>query len=89
MLVRMCRTAGGFEPDIRHRASDMRVMLALVGRGRAVAMVPALGQPESDGGVAVRGIAEQRFTRDVFAAVRAADRERPATRAGVKALRAK
>ncbi len=89
MLVRICRTAGGFEPDIRHRASDMQVMLALVARGRAVAMVPALGQPETDGGVAVRRIAEKRFTRDVFAAVRAADRERPATGAVVEALREK
>ena len=89
MLVRMCRATGGFEPDIRHRASDMTVMLALVARGRAVAMVPALGQPERDEAVAVRGIAEQRFTRDVFAAVRAVDRERPATRAVVEALSAK
>ena len=58
MFVRICRSVGGFEPDIRHRANDMRVMLALVARGRAVAMVPALGKPGADRDVEIRPLAE-------------------------------
>ena len=86
MFARICRSVGGFEPDIRHRANDMRVMLALVARGRAVAMVPALGKPGGDRDVEVRPLAEGSFSRSIFAAVRAADRARPATAAVVSAL---
>ncbi len=86
MLTRICRSVGGFEPRIRHRANDMRVMLALVARGRAVAMVPALGEPEGGTGVAIRRLAEGSFSRSIFAAVRASDRARPATAAVVSAL---
>ena len=88
MLARICRSVGGFEPDIRHRANDMRVMLALVARGRAVAMVPSLGRPGMDPDVVVRPLAEGGFSRAIFAAVRATDRERPATAAVLSAFAA-
>jgi DNA-binding transcriptional LysR family regulator len=86
MCERICRSIGGFEPDVRHRASDLQLLLELVARGGAVAFVPALGRPERDERVAVRRIAEGRFERAVFVAVRTADRTRPSTAAVVAAL---
>jgi DNA-binding transcriptional LysR family regulator len=85
MFERLCRSVGGFEPDVRYRVNDLRLLLALVADGRAAAMVPALGRPQ---GVTVRPIAEGRFTRALFVATRASDRERPSTSAVVAAIRA-
>jgi DNA-binding transcriptional LysR family regulator len=86
MFVRLCRGIGAFEPDIRHRASDFRILLDLVGGGHAVALLPALGRPEADPGVAVRPLADGRFPRRLFLLVRAADRPRPALDAVVSVL---
>jgi DNA-binding transcriptional LysR family regulator len=86
MCERVCRTVGGFEPDIRHRANDMRLLLDLVARG-CTALLPALGRPESDGRVGVRRIAEGPMSRAIFVAVRASDRSRPSTAAVVEVLR--
>jgi hypothetical protein len=62
----------------------MRLLLALVAAGRAAAIVPALGRPEPE---LVRTIAEGRFTRALFVAIRTSDRERPSTSAMVAAIR--
>ena len=86
MCERICRSIGGFEPDVRHRVNDMQLLLELVARGSAVALVPELGRPARDARVAVRRIAEARFERALFVAVRAADRARPTTAAVVAAL---
>ena len=42
MTQRTCRELGGFDPDIRHRANDATISLALVARGLAVTMLPEL-----------------------------------------------
>jgi DNA-binding transcriptional LysR family regulator len=86
MCDRICRSIGGFEPDIRHRAYDMGLLLDLVARGY-VAIVPALGQPARDPRVEVRPIAGDTVSRAIFVAVRASDRARPSTAAVVEALR--
>ena len=83
MFDRLCRSVGGFEPDVRYRVNDMQLLLALVATGRAAAIVPALGRPE---GVTVRPIAEGRFSRALFVATRAGDRARPSTAAVVAAI---
>jgi DNA-binding transcriptional LysR family regulator len=87
MFDRLCRSVGGFEPDVRHRVNDMQLLLGLVADGRAAAIVPALGRPERDPRVAVRSIAEGRFSRELFVATRASDQARPATAAVVAAIR--
>jgi DNA-binding transcriptional LysR family regulator len=86
MCERICRSLGGFEPDVRHRANDMGLLLDLVARG-CVAIVPALGRPDGDPRVEVRRIAGAGLSRAIFIAVRASDRARPSTAAVVEALR--
>ena len=42
MTRRTCRALGGFDPDVRHRTAGASVALALVERGLAVTLLPAL-----------------------------------------------
>ena len=87
MTQRTCRELGGFDPDIRHRANDATISLALVSRGLAVAMLPDLPLPRRHPGIALRAIAEAPIFRAVFAATRTSDAARPSTRALVAAVR--
>jgi DNA-binding transcriptional LysR family regulator len=86
MVQRICRELGGFDPDIRHRVNDATVALALVRRGMAVTLLPELPLPEADPTIAIRAIADRRNERRIFAATRAADAERPSTKALLSAL---
>ena len=88
MTRRTSRALGGFEPDVRHRTAGATVALALVARGLAVAMLPALQLAGREPRVALRGIAEGPVERAIFAASRAADAARPSTLALVAAVRA-
>jgi DNA-binding transcriptional LysR family regulator len=82
LLILACTTAGGFAPDIRHRATDLLVLLALVATGSAVTLLPDLSRPEREPSVVVRdtGIARRVLTvvrddglaRPALAAVRTA-----------------
>jgi len=86
MFVRLCRSVGKFEPDIRFRDNDFNVLLALAAEGHAAAILPALGRAHLKARVAVRPLAEGSFPRRIFLAVRVADRARPAITAVVDAL---
>jgi DNA-binding transcriptional LysR family regulator len=88
MFARICRSIGGFEPDVRHRVGELRMLLDLVADGRVAAVVPALGQPEGERRVALRRMTEGPFTRALFVATRASDRSRPSTAAVLEAIRA-
>jgi DNA-binding transcriptional LysR family regulator len=87
MIHRTCRELGGFDPDIRHRANDATIGLALVARGLAVTLLPDLPLPERHPQIALRAIAEAPVSRAIFAATRAADAARPSTRALLTAVR--
>jgi DNA-binding transcriptional LysR family regulator len=87
MFARICRSAGGFEPDVRHRVNDLGLLMDLVAAEGVVSIVPALGEPAGDARVAVRRIADGTFTRALFVATRSADRGRPSTAAVVDAIR--
>jgi DNA-binding transcriptional LysR family regulator len=78
---RTCRALGGFEPDIRHRTNDATVSLALVARGLAVALVPALAAPP---GLTFRATG---VSRRILAVTRRADASRPSLQALLSALR--
>jgi DNA-binding transcriptional LysR family regulator len=81
MTQRTCRALGGFDPDIRHRANDATISLALVAHGLAVTLLPDLPMPDRHPGIARREIAEGAVSRAIFAATRTADARRPSTRA--------
>jgi DNA-binding transcriptional LysR family regulator len=88
MTERTCRELGGFDPDIRHRANDANVCLALVARGLAVALLPDLPlHLGPNPGVEFRAIAEQPIHRAIFAVTRKTDAARPSTRALLGAVR--
>jgi DNA-binding transcriptional LysR family regulator len=89
MTRRTCRALGGFDPDVRHRVAGATVALALVERGLAVTMLPALPLAgRGAGAFAVRAIAEGSVHRSIFAATRAVDAARPSTRALLAAVQA-
>jgi DNA-binding transcriptional LysR family regulator len=81
MTARTCRSFGGFDPRIRHRANDSVLCLGLVAQGLAVSLLPDLVAPHAHPGVVVRGIAEGPVHRTIFTATRAADAERPSVQA--------
>jgi DNA-binding transcriptional LysR family regulator len=87
LVQRACRVLGGFSPDVRHRSTDLLVLLTLVRTGHAVTLMPDLVRAEEDSTLAVRDLAEGPLTRIVFTAVRAATAERPALAAVRAALR--
>jgi DNA-binding transcriptional LysR family regulator len=87
VFVRLCRSVGGFEPDVRHRVIEMQTLLDIVAGGDVAAIVPLLGRPEREPRVTIRRLAEGRFTRALYVSTRASDRRRPATAAVVEAIR--
>jgi DNA-binding transcriptional LysR family regulator len=82
MTRRTCRELGGFDPDVRHRANDATVAIALVARGLAVTLLPELPLRGAEG-VERRPLPR---SRRIFAATRSADRQRPSTRALLAAV---
>jgi DNA-binding transcriptional LysR family regulator len=88
VVLRACRSIGGFEPDVRHRANDVEVLLQLAADGHGIAMVPMLGQPDREAGIDVRPIAGGDIHRLIFAAVRRGGAERPSVAVALEALRA-
>jgi DNA-binding transcriptional LysR family regulator len=85
MTQRTCRELGGFEPDIRHRANDATIALALVAAGQAVTLLPELPLADAEHGVEVREIGA--VSRGIYAVTRAADAARPSTQALLSAVR--
>jgi DNA-binding transcriptional LysR family regulator len=85
--IRICRELGGFDPNIRHRANDAMLSLALVAGGQAVTLLPDLVRPAERPGVAVRAIAEGTPHRTIYMATRSADAARPSVQALQAAIR--
>jgi DNA-binding transcriptional LysR family regulator len=87
MTYSTCRELGGFEPDIRHRANDANVTLAVVARGLGVALLPDFALPARMPGIVRREIAEGKASRAIFAVTRSVDAARPSTQALLNAVR--
>jgi DNA-binding transcriptional LysR family regulator len=88
MFLHACRAIGGFEPELRHRVSDMQTLLELAARNLGVAIVPMLGSPQEDPRVVIRPVAGTRLTRAIYAVVRGSQVDRPANQAVIAAMRA-
>jgi DNA-binding transcriptional LysR family regulator len=86
LLLSACRS-GGFEPDVRHRANDVALLVQMAADGHGVTLVPALGQPASHPGVAIRPVAGSPLERRLYAAVRRGTAQRPALVSTLDALR--
>jgi DNA-binding transcriptional LysR family regulator len=86
MAVGLCRSFGGFEPQVRHRANDLHLMLKLVESQGCAAIIPALGGSQISSDVVVRGLADGRFSRTIFLLSRGSDAARPSTTAVIGAL---
>jgi DNA-binding transcriptional LysR family regulator len=87
LVHRACRGLGGFTPDVRHRSTDLLVLMALVRSGHAVTLMPDLVRAGLDPTLALRDVAEGPLTRRVYTAVRTASADRPALTAIGAALR--
>jgi DNA-binding transcriptional LysR family regulator len=81
LAIRACRALGGFEPDVRHRSTDLLILLALVAAGQAVTLLPDLVRAGREPDVVVRDVAEAPLTRTVVSAIRRGSARRPALRA--------
>jgi DNA-binding transcriptional LysR family regulator len=86
MLIRSCRTLGGFEPEIRHRTNDLRLLSELVARLGAVSLVPSLGRAWMVPGVALRPPAGPSLDRRIVMVQRHGADARPAVSALRSAL---
>ncbi|GLY04429.1 MULTISPECIES: LysR family transcriptional regulator [Actinoplanes] len=72
MVAGVCRSRGGFEPDLRHRSNDADVQLELVRRLGAVALLPVLTLPRHDDpALAVRDVAGPDLGRRLMVVTRA------------------
>jgi DNA-binding transcriptional LysR family regulator len=71
MQIRACRQLGGFEPDLRYASDDFLILLELVRRTGACALLPDLVLGHGAPGVAIRSLAEGEIGREVFLLTRA------------------
>jgi DNA-binding transcriptional LysR family regulator len=78
--------AAGFVPRIEHRSSDWGAVLAMVGAGLGVTLVPRLAQAVPPPGVRVLPLAGEPPCRHIFAACRRGAEEAPPMRALLAAL---
>ena len=85
--LRTCRRLGDFEPDIRHWANDIAIIVELVAVGQGVSLLPALARAGRDPRVAVRPVAGEALGRTIHAFTRESTIERPAVAAMLDALR--
>lgn len=86
LVNHMCDAYGGFIPDVRHQATDLLILLALVGAGQAVTLLPELARPDREPQVCVLDIAEVAIRRRVYTASRPDSLDRPALTAVHDAL---
>lgn len=86
-ITRTACEAAGFVPERAHSASGWTAILAMVGAGMGVALVPRMVSGRAEG-VAVRVLPHDRPTRHVIAALRRGSESAPALSRVLSALRA-
>ncbi len=83
---RACRDAG-FEPEIRYTVESFQVMAALVARGLGVALVPRLVVRGRAVGLRLEEAPGRGLSRQIYAATRHEEVQRPTVRAVLEAIR--
>ncbi|GLZ03897.1 LysR family transcriptional regulator [Actinomadura sp. NBRC 104412] len=88
LLERTCVELGGFRPQVRYRSNDVLVVLTMVARARAAALLPYLAVAEREVGVVPVDLAEASVERRMVMWTRVGAEVRPSVRAVLDALRA-
>jgi DNA-binding transcriptional LysR family regulator len=70
MITKVCRLLGGYTPDIRHRSTDLLILLSLAAAGQAVTLLPDLAGAGRDPRVAVRDVAGAPIRRRILTVAR-------------------
>lgn len=83
-----CRQAG-FEPQVRWETDDLQLLSRAVAAGQGVTLLPQLAIDVDRRGLHTAVPAGARLGREIRAAVRSGERDRPLLRAIVEALRAR
>jgi DNA-binding transcriptional LysR family regulator len=86
-LVTAATRTAGYEPRTNFHSMDFQVILAAVGAGLGVALVPQLALPADLDGVAVREVADLTIRRSVWATIRRGSGSMPGIAAVLAALR--
>ena len=85
-VIRVCCSAAGFAPHITHRSGDWSAIMALVGAGLGIAVVPRLAQDPPPPGVVIRSLRGAPAARHLFVTCRRGAEEHPAIAAVLDAL---
>jgi DNA-binding transcriptional LysR family regulator len=87
LVRRVCNGHGGFEPDTRHHTNELGMLLALVGNGHAITLLPEIALAAAPPEVTSTPIAGAELTRTVFTTTRTGSDRRPALAVVREALR--
>lgn len=85
-VIRVSCSAAGFTPRVAHRSHDWTAIMALVGAGLGVAVVPRLAQDPPPPGVVIRRLHGEPAARHLFITCRRGGEEHPATGAVIAAI---
>jgi DNA-binding transcriptional LysR family regulator len=86
-VIRVSCSAAGFAPAVAHRSGDWTAIMALVGAGLGVAVVPRLAQDAPPDGVVIRELRGAPAARHLFVTCRRGAEGHPAIGAVVETLR--
>ena len=87
-VIRVSCSAAGFTPDVAHRSGDWTAIMAMVGAGLGVAVVPRLAQDVPPPGVVIRRLRGEPAARHLFVMCRRGAEDHPAIGATLAAIRA-
>jgi DNA-binding transcriptional LysR family regulator len=87
-VIRVSCSAAGFTPDVAHRSGDWTAIMAMVGAGLGVAVVPRLAQDVPPPGVVIRRVRGEPAARHLFVMCRRGAEDHPAIGATIAAVRA-
>ena len=85
-VIRVSCSAAGFTPRVAHRSHDWTAIMAMVGAGLGVAVVPRLAQDPPPTGVVIRRLHGEPAARHLFITCRRGGEEHPAIGAVIAAV---